>query len=217
MRVLRVNQFVFLLNALVSVSALATSKEYWRGPFFWQQKEAIHERMRTQRYIPVSVLRNSSDWSIKGAGLVKAEASFVFDYAKDFNHLKKYTEIFQTVDWDEKAQELTVIPKFFSGSLRAKMKIWTVVEKGTQGSAPQDSLRRIHFQVLEGPFKNAEGALLIAEVSRQECEVGLVSVYSGLIVAFGNDLMAVAMEGALHSLASSLRQAVEEAWLQKNK
>lgn len=179
--------------------------QFWKGPFFWQQKPEIQERMKTLRYVPVSILRKDQDWSIKGAGRVRADASFVFDYAKDFSHLSRYTDVFSSLTWDQKAGTLEVIPKLFSGKLRAKLKIEFSEDK-TEG------VRRLHYKVIEGAFLGSEGALLVYEISRQECEVGLVSVYTGRIVAIGNDLLAVALEGALHSLALSMRDSVESAW-----
>ena len=199
------------MSLLWPLSGHTQTKEFWKGPFFWQQKESIHQRMTEQRYIPVSILRQGESWSIKGAGIVKASADFVFEYAKDFDHLKKYTDVFQKVDWDPKTMDLVVSPKFFATSLEAKLHVWT---EQTAGSESEHLQKRVHFKILQGPLKGAEGALLISEVSRQECEVGLISVYSGQVLAFANDLVSVAMESVLHRLAQALREAVEAAWTQ---
>jgi hypothetical protein len=201
----------FSLFAESSVrDSIKSEAPYWQGPFFWQTKADIQERMKAQRYIPVSVLKDEDHWQIKGAGRVKAEAHFVYDYARDFDHLRDYPKTFAKVDWSLEKQELVLVPSFFARTLSVKLKI----------SYSEDSkaeVKRIHFEILEGPFTGALGALLIYEISRQECEVGLVSVYNGKIVNFGGHLFSVMMEGALHGLASGMRDSVETAFLDRRK
>src|SRR5579871_5331956 len=123
----RVKVIVLLLAALLIGPAFGANKEFWRGPFFWQKKE-IQERMRVQKYIPVSVTSTQDDgktvWWMKGAGILQAPIDFTFAFAKDFSKLEKMTSYFDHVEWDKAKNQLTLVPKVFTKVTSVKMEFW---------------------------------------------------------------------------------------------
>ena len=191
-------------------------KPFWVGPFFWESKPEIAERMRTQRYIPVSMIsteekngdKNQIVWWMKGAGLVKAPAQFVFDYAKDLDRLAQQKDHFSEMHWLNDHTELEFNFKALGTTVKFRIKLW---------EAKVDDFLQLHFKFLAGPLTGAEGVILIKEVARQESQVSLILRHEGNILSFGNTIMSIAVEGVLHHMAESLRSAVEQSWLDNQK
>ncbi len=201
---------VFLLGFLFFLfcSEFAQSDSiFWKGPFFWDEKPEISKRMRTERYIPVSVIskddKGSVIWWMKGAGRVEAPAEYVFNYARDMKKLAQQKEHFEDIQWKAESSELFFKLKALGKSIKFRLKIW---ETKTTGEFI------LHFHFSEGPLSGSEGVVIVKEVARQEAQVSLVLYHEGDLFSFGNFIMSIAVEGVLHHMAESLRSSVEQAW-----
>jgi|GEM_PF-2101292 len=209
-----------VIPGLIFFSLSVQARDFWEGPFFWQTKPALQERMRTERYIPVSVTSETDDgkkiWLMKGAGFVQAAGDFTLAWAQDYSQLQKLSDHFSSVEWDAAKSELHLVAKVMGRSYRLRFHLWTTLANSDLGGK---KIQRLHWKVLDQPGREsqselvgAEGALIITEITRQSCEVGLISRYNGNFAAFGNTFFAVAVEGVLAHVARSLRQSVEVAW-----
>jgi hypothetical protein len=195
------------VKSLLLLSGVLFAGDFWQGPFFWQSKKDIARRVQKERYIPVSVISEleggKKTWWMKGAGLVRAECAFTFEYAQKFDELKKMPKFFGEVSWNKQKTELLMTPQFLGKKKKIKLSLWR---------AGESDRRRLHFRVAEGPFLGAEGVIIFTEMPRQECEVALVSRYLGDLTPFGSGVLAIAVEGVLHHVANSLRLEVENDW-----
>lgn len=204
-------KFLFIFIAVLSASA--EGKEFYEGPFFWSKPE-IQEKMKKERYLPVSVTsdhdeNNQEYWSMKGAGITNAPCDFAFEWSQRFEEIKKLKDHFPEVSWNADKTELNLSLKVLSRVQKIKFKLWRKIFE-----ANGEQIRRLHYLVLDGPYKGSEGAMILTNAKQQRCEIGLVSVYKGKLFMFGSSVIAVAVEGVIQHVAKTLRSGVENAWIQ---
>lgn len=201
--------FTVLILMMIFCSVKAGAKEFYEGPYFWRRPE-LQKKMQKERDVFVSVTEDRSDdvelWTMKGAGLVRASCSVVYRWAQDFEQLKKMKDHFPQVQWNAEKTEVTISVQVLMKTQKIHFKIWRAEDLD---SLP--NVRRLHFEVLEGAYKGAVGALILTDALHQQCEAGLISTFRGKIIAFGGSVFAIAVEGLLQHVAKSLRTGVENA------
>lgn len=209
MRVTFLFQFIAVLILTFGSWSLFAKEFYDESYFFWRRPE-LQKKMQEKKEILVSVTKDSSGemdvWSMKGAGIVRANCPAVHHWALDFSQLQKMKNHFPEVSWNPKKTELNL-------SVQVLGKIQKIRFQLSQEDllSAQPNVRRIHFEVLEGAYKGALGVLILTDAAQQSCEVGLISVFKGKIINFGSSVFAIAVEGLLHYVAKSLRSGVENA------
>jgi len=203
----------FLFTFITVLSVFAYGKEFYEGPFFWS-KAGIQEKMKKERYLPVSVTSDQDEsgkeiWSMKGAGITNAPCDFAFEWSQRFEEIRKLKDHFPEVSWNADKTELNLSLKIMSRVQKIKFKLWRKIFE-----INGEQVRRLHYLVLEGPYKGSEGAMILTNAGQQRCEIGLVSVYKGKLFIFGSSVIAVAVEGVIQHVAKTLRSGVEDAWIQ---
>lgn len=211
MRVKFLFQFITVLIGIFFCER-SLGKEFYEGPYFWSRPE-LHKKMQEQREVPVSVTVDSSGdvdvWSMKGAGIVRATCPVVYRWAQDFEQLKKMKEHFPDVQWNADKTEITITVQVLMKTQKIRFKIWR-----TEDLVSVPHIRRLHFEVLDGAYKGAIGALILTDAAQQQCEAGIISLFHGKIIAFGSSVFAIAVEGLLQHVAKSLRTGVENAQIE---
>ncbi|GIL18359.1 MAG: hypothetical protein BroJett040_21100 [Oligoflexia bacterium] len=183
------------------------SDQFWVGPFFWDTKKEVREKINNEKYLAVSVTKeNNKDqtyWWMKGAGLVEAPQDFSFQIATDFSRLKKMTHAFSHVEWTPSKGIL---------DLRVKLPMREVPIKFFIQILENENPRRIHYSVIEGSFKNSEGVILVHSAKHQLTEVNVIGRYRGELPVKPDFLIAFAVEGMMQHVATSLRSNIEAEW-----
>jgi len=200
-------KFLFLFIAVLC-SFVGQAKELHEGPFFWEKPE-IQGRMKKERFIPVSVISQKEGgidiWSMKGAGIVLAPCDYTFQWVQNFETLKKMKDHFPEVTWNQEKTELDLSVQILTRAQKVKFQLWR---------NEQETTRKLHYKVTEGPFLGSEGVILFKNASHHQCEIGLIGSYKGKLIAFGSSVFAIAVEGLLQHVAKSLRTGVENDWPQ---
>ena len=177
--------------------SLKDSERFWERP---EKQNAMNEK----RMVLVSTTQESKEqWRFKGAAHVVAPGEFCFLNLKDFNRLKRMSEHFSKVFWNEKTAQLE-LEIHFLGMTRALQ-----IELFESAAESSDRTRKIYFRSL-GPFvKGAEGVLFIKDLERQAAELSLISHFHGSVRWVPDFIFVLASEAVMHHVALSLRNQLE--------
>lgn len=170
-----------------------------KGPFFWETKAEVREKMLEEKRIPVSVTRDEDLWIMKGAGVVEAPAEFVLREAQNFSHLREAPEHFEEVTFPEDRT-----------SLRLKVKSrW--VQEAVQFEIEHGS-SEIRWRVSEGDFKGSRGFLRVLSIDKGKSEVALVGIYPGQVAWYLRPGFAWGTEVVLQHVAQQMRSRFEREY-----
>lgn len=197
---------VFLfLTPLVEADDL--QPDDYAGPFFWDTKKEIRRQIDEEKYVAVSVVKDEEKtqpiWWMKGAGIVQSPADFSFQYATDFEKLKRMKDSFSLVEWNPSSGLLTLRVKFPLKEINLKFHVQIL---------GKENPKKILYSVVEGPFNQSEGVILFRSAKQQLTEVSVIGRYRGDLPLKPDFLVAFAVEGMMHHVATSLRSNIEAEW-----
>lgn len=227
---------LLLIGLLVLASpAYAVNEELYqellKGPFFWQEKDEVYQKMTQERFVPVSATHDKKGWSFKGSGIVKAPKDFVFDRAKDFNQLKELKEHFSNIAISSDGRNINLGVRFLGKERVIEIKTKVLESKGA---------KVLGFEVTGGLMKGLYGVLFVKDIERRKqsksqvelatkvkleagiepkseasadlelSEVGLVTSLSEMSFWMPGFLFRIGAEGIMRHVAISLRDLVEK-------
>jgi hypothetical protein len=198
--------FIFLCISLTVGAHTDRQQELLKGPFYWQKKKEVWEKMSKERFIPVSVTHHAEVWSFKGAGIVEVPKDFMFAETQRYEKLKELPDHFKGVNWDPKTKILSLQVRFISKSRPLKVHI----------EAEDD--QNLFFRIEQGWFQGLEGVLMVREApdsAKKRSEVGIMAASNENPSWVPNILFSLAAEGVMHHVAQSLRSMAETDYKKK--
>ena len=170
---------------------------------FWE-KPAMQKVMKEQQTILVSSKQAMKEqWIFKGAGLISAPGEFCFAELKDFSRLKKISERFHKVLWNEKTSQLELEIQFLGVARALRVELFESVPSTERKD------RKIYFRSLGPWMSGAEGVIVFKDLERQASQLSLVSQFKGHLHWIPDFVFVVASEAVMHHVALSLRKQLE--------
>ena len=179
----------------------------WRKEYFWLTKPELIKKLNERRII-TSVRKIDSNWWMKAAGRTRAPRDFLYEFSQDYERLGQLKDIFQKVEYDKLTKVLRVEQKFLGRVLISQLFL---------EAQKENDHRFIFFEMINGPFKGSQGIVEFSDIPGQQnvTEVATVSRAVGELKWVPDFAFAMAVEGVMDIVASSMRNLAEEEWAKK--
>lgn len=198
--------FFSLLVAQASATAVAEVP-------FWKAKEKVYQRIQEERAVIFSVrtekMANDKQTLLwNGGGQTSAPLDFTYKTAINIEHVKKGIDYIEEIRWEGPpfAPTSRLYVKAKAYGLEADMRF---IMRTTPSSA-------LHFEIVEGTLKGAEGDFTLVEVVNPDLhkrtEVGMTGHFDYVKFPLPKIFLEFGIEIILQRMAVQMRSYVEELY-----
>ncbi len=172
---------------------------------YWKSKPALLKRMLDERFITVSVKRESLPdgrmaFIMAGAGDVNREKEASARMAQDYPKLKEISDHFKTVSFEEKTQKLFIISEALGYEARMLLQLTPISE---------DWRSEVQWEVIWGSFKGMKGLIGFERLGPRSTEVSFQGRYEAKELPLPPFLMGFALEVIVQKVAEKMRTYLE--------
>jgi hypothetical protein len=189
-----------MLHALLAIFVSVAGAD--SAPF-WKAKEKAYSRVENGEIL-VSVHSEKPLMAINGGGQVRAPRDFVYNFAKDFNHIENLGVYVDHSHYDAEAGTVAL-----SMSALGKHAEFLVRVQSFDDEDP----RRIAFTITQGPLSGLHADLTFRTLTAPaKSEVGIHGEYRYTDQALYKFLLEMGMEMVFRRMAERLRDQVQAAY-----